>query len=619
MTNKIMITWSLFCLAVIAQVRTDRNNILTWLDIQDGDVLAWSEHITGQDVNDMNQWDDFKSVARIPGRSLKACGDIRLDDEVWVVVDRTIDSNDYTFIEQFQPLDWGDDPNYCWFVDCGIGDVNSYGVAEIPEIPEVPEVPPAPFRDEAYIISDADNLYWFDPDWSYLGYTDSPGTVVTTTIAQTADGSKTIVGAGYYVVVYDINLTPDQTFYVPDAGSFPQVISCVRLNHDESVLYVDTAWKLYAFNTSNGDEIWNKDMVWASVFCLDDEDNIYMYRGTGSYTVSKYDSDGNLLVNLNNVGHGRSIVYDSVNNVVIIVGLAPWGKNVRVLNPTNLATLYSYTDTGNALGVIVHDGYYYVCKGTGSDGYNVIKFDSELNVIAHATGGTSAIMVDWDGNIAVSNISELGSTVYRYDTDLNLIDTTNFAGGTFLYREEIAKISYLDDGTPAVPAIPPIPGIEPNMIAADHLANTEVCVYADGRPIGNYTVTEDVNGVNVIDFGEKYDVIIAGINYYSIYESFPLILGSGSSLTSGFQSRIQNVKIDFYESMGCNIGVSIDNSVDWKFSYDNFATAIAPIEEIKSAPFVWGTTREPIIYLWLWKPIPMTIRSINPKMLITIE
>jgi hypothetical protein len=81
---------------------------------RDHEVVAWSRHITGQDVNDLTSWDLFESVAVIPGRSLKENGDTRLDDEVWAVVKRTIDSNDYKFVEQFQPLDWGEDDDYCW-------------------------------------------------------------------------------------------------------------------------------------------------------------------------------------------------------------------------------------------------------------------------------------------------------------------------------------------------------------------------------------------------------------------------------------------------------------------------------------------------------------------------
>jgi hypothetical protein len=93
----------------------------------------------------------------------------------------------------------------------------------------------------------------------------------------------------------------------------------------------------------------------------------------------------------------------------------------------------------------------------------------------------------------------------------------------------------------------------------DHLLGVEVCVYADGTPIGNYTVTADANGTNVIDLGASYDTVIAGINYYSVYESFPLIEQ---------KTGIRRLAMDFYETLGCNVGVSQAQSSNLEFSTD---------------------------------------------------
>ena len=65
-------------------------------------VTAWARHITDG---------AFESVAVIPGTN---------EDEVWVVVKRTIDANDVRYVEQMQPQGWGTDPNDCWFVDSGL-------------------------------------------------------------------------------------------------------------------------------------------------------------------------------------------------------------------------------------------------------------------------------------------------------------------------------------------------------------------------------------------------------------------------------------------------------------------------------------------------------------------
>jgi hypothetical protein len=136
-----------------------------------------------------------------------------------------------------------------------------------------------------------------------------------------------------------------------------------------------------------------------------------------------------------------------------------------------------------------------------------------------------------------------------------------------------------------------------------------MCVYADGRPIGNFTVSD-----GSLDLGAQYTVVIAGINYYSTYESFPLIIDTGRGLTSGENARIMDISIDFYESMACNVGVDRTNSTDWLFSRDSFATAIDPVTGYKQAPFTWGTTRDPVVHCWVWIPVPMTIRGIYLKM-----
>lgn len=103
----------------------DRPDPILWSIREDGqllsftynrkhEVLAWSEHDTGASG-------EFESVARIPGTT---------EDQIWFAVKRTIDSNDWRYIEQLQPFDWGTDQNDCWFVDCGGTDINDISQLE---------------------------------------------------------------------------------------------------------------------------------------------------------------------------------------------------------------------------------------------------------------------------------------------------------------------------------------------------------------------------------------------------------------------------------------------------------------------------------------------------------
>lgn len=92
------------------QIRPDS---VLWCVLADGDmatmtynkehdVFAWSLQVTDG---------DYESVAIIPSDD---------EDEVWTIVNRTVDSNTVRLIEQFQPRDWGADDDDAWFVDSGL-------------------------------------------------------------------------------------------------------------------------------------------------------------------------------------------------------------------------------------------------------------------------------------------------------------------------------------------------------------------------------------------------------------------------------------------------------------------------------------------------------------------
>ncbi len=66
------------------------------------EVIAWARHVTDGTV---------ESVAVIPGTE---------EDEVWIIVNRTIDSSTKRYVEQLQVFDWGDDQADMWFVDSGL-------------------------------------------------------------------------------------------------------------------------------------------------------------------------------------------------------------------------------------------------------------------------------------------------------------------------------------------------------------------------------------------------------------------------------------------------------------------------------------------------------------------
>lgn len=66
------------------------------------EVIAWHWHETEG---------DFEAVTVIP---------VATYDQLWTVVKRNINSEDKRYIEYFKPMDWGDDQEDCFFVDCGL-------------------------------------------------------------------------------------------------------------------------------------------------------------------------------------------------------------------------------------------------------------------------------------------------------------------------------------------------------------------------------------------------------------------------------------------------------------------------------------------------------------------
>lgn len=80
-------------------------NMATLTYQRDQSIAAWAKQLTDG---------DFKSVAVIPGQSGTN------EDEVWVIAERTINSTQVFYVEQFQPQEWGSDDNDAYFVDAGI-------------------------------------------------------------------------------------------------------------------------------------------------------------------------------------------------------------------------------------------------------------------------------------------------------------------------------------------------------------------------------------------------------------------------------------------------------------------------------------------------------------------
>jgi hypothetical protein len=146
----------------------DNGDMTSFTYQREQDVVGWALHTTDG---------DFESVCVIPGSD---------EDEIWVVVNRTINSVTRRYIEQFQPRDWGDNQDDCWFVDSGLdwdgGDsVNITGVTQAD--PGVVTVDAWPSLADGTDLADGDQVKIL----SVSGMTELNGYIYTIDDANTTD------------------------------------------------------------------------------------------------------------------------------------------------------------------------------------------------------------------------------------------------------------------------------------------------------------------------------------------------------------------------------------------------------------------------------------------------
>lgn len=665
-------------------------------EIREGHVLAWARHKTGY-----NEDDEFKSVATIPGSDG--------EDEIWVVVDRTIDGNDYTFIEQFQPRDFGDQ-NDAWFVDCGLNfydDVNDD--IWVPPVPATPEVlgdyPTLRTTDDQadpglthdIPISNYTELAAINANYKTGGVfgTVSVNLYLTGNIDASAsdDGGQGFVpiggtlgsfsgqfdGCGFTISNLYLSRPGGGLFQKLDGSAKVANLTLANVNYINGgftggiagwvncttgnilIQNCHTSGNITSFNVgvesryggivgeARGNAYRVQIYDCSSSVNLSIAANATIGRWVGGLVGAANDSD------INNC-FATGDVSGSAPRVVEIGGfVGVVGTDVKIEYCYSTGDVQGTNSGGGFVGLVKHEGnwgdmYIRKCYSTSdviltgqkiSGGGFVGYLDEENSEITdcYAWGDVympgGSIVGGFAGNAYddpnVSQVYSIGvptgdtrvgglvgyngltsdpdfSDTY-WDTETSGTETSDEGVGhttTWLKTNPNYPDSWDFDTIwfqEYSPATPEIPGY---WLTGEwtHLGNDmEVCVYADGVPLGTYYIVDgDIDGLDE----SLYTTIIAGINYYSTYESFPLELGN--------ESNIHNVTIDFLETLGCHVGVSRSNSTDWQFSEDDFATRLDMVTEIKEAPFFWGSSLEPVVHLWTWIPVPNTVRNIITKM-----
>jgi hypothetical protein len=238
-----------------------------------------------------------------------------------------------------------------------------------------------------------------------------------------------------------------------------------------------------------------------------------------------------------------------------------------------------------------------------------------LNFVDSAAGPTygRGLYIDAWGNVVVINVdfvTAITDRFYFYDTGLASLGSVLPFSDTILRTwDSPAGGSWIGGyGIPngSIASTPAVPGVDPNSVAMAHMpAGANVCVYADGNSIGTFTTVADANGTIVLNLGATYDIVIAGFNYWSKFETLPLI-GSATRLAD---KKIDRIHVDLHRStyleyaMGANATAVVADFNDVTTSWVN----------LKDLTFPFGSMKKPTVYMQTFEPLPLCVRGIIPE------
>ena len=148
-----------------------------------------------------------------------------------------------------------------------------------------------------------------------------------------------------------------------------------------------------------------------------------------------------------------------------------------------------------------------------------------------------------------------------------------------------------------------------------HLEGGTVALFADGRPINTFVVSDG----SIDPDDETLTEFTVGLPYTSIFETVPLIAFTNNGESLGKSTRVLSLTADFLETLGCHIGTSSTYNADIKFSDDSFATTVDAFTGIKPIPFTRNSSLSPTIYLTESDPVPLTLRGYNVDLETTFD
>lgn len=146
-----------------------------------------------------------------------------------------------------------------------------------------------------------------------------------------------------------------------------------------------------------------------------------------------------------------------------------------------------------------------------------------------------------------------------------------------------------------------------------HLEGELVAILADARPEpADATVSSGVISTS------GYTNYVIGLPYTSIYESMPLVVSDQGGTTALRKTSVMQLTIDYYETLGMNVGFDSSNKTAIQFTEDSWATTLDAVTDTVPITFPRGVSRDMTIYIDVNDPVPMCLRGINADLLVTL-
>ena len=244
----------------------------------------------------------------------------------------------------------------------------------------------------------------------------------------------------------------------------------------------------------------------------------------------------------------------------------------------------------------------------GGDAVNITDITQALPAVVtmttYPTDGDGDNLADGDQVQirSVSGMTEVNDKIYT-------ISNPNVGNKTFELRDSTDITDIDSTGFTAYTSGGTIQRVENTFAGLDHLEGETVVSLADAA-----TVAEEVVSSGTITLDRWANKVVSGLEYTSILETMPIVLGGQDGTSMARIKRIISVKFDFLETLGTEFGPDADNlrPLNFQTTETGLSGAVDLFTGKKKQTFQHGYERQSTVYLQQTLPLPFTLRAIVP-------